>query len=193
MAARKTSKSSKKSASKAKGKSSRRGKGSSRSAARKSGPPRLSLGGGLSLDRKLDMLGVGMTLVGLLTFLSLLSSSHGSVIGIWVNAITKAFGWGMYLLPLTLVALGLWLILRHFEHLPQLALERAIGVILVYGGVLTLLHLLTFPETRDVNFDLAAEGQGGGYVGGVIFATLRTALGLGGTAVALVAWIFSAG
>ncbi|HEX6302839.1 MAG TPA: DNA translocase FtsK 4TM domain-containing protein, partial [Anaerolineales bacterium] len=199
MAARKTSKSGKKPTSKAqrrsaaaKGKSSGRGKGSSRSASRKPSPARLSLGSGLSLDRKLDMLGVGMTLIGLLTFLSLLSSSHGSVIGIWVNAINKAFGWGMYLLPLTLVALGLWMILRHFEHLPQLALERAIGVILVYGSVLTLLHLLSFPENRDVNFELAAEGQGGGYVGGVIFATLRTALGLSGTAVALVAWMLIA-
>lgn len=133
-----------------------------------------------------------MTLVGLLTFLSLLSSNHGSIIGIWVTAIHTAFGWGMYLLPLTLVALGLWLILRHFDRLPQLALERAIGLIFIYLNILTVLHFLSFPENRSVNFEMAAEGQGGGYVGGLIFAALRTALGWGGTAVALVAWLLIA-
>ncbi len=138
------------------------------------------------------MLGVGMTLIGLLTFLSLLSSSHGSFIGIWVTAINKTFGWGMYLLPLTLIALGLWLILRHFERFPQLALERAIGLVLIYGNLLTVLHFLTFPENRSVNFELAADGRGGGYIGGILFTALRTALGWGGTVVALFAWLLIA-
>ncbi|MEJ2263322.1 MAG: DNA translocase FtsK 4TM domain-containing protein [Anaerolineales bacterium] len=199
MAARKSSKSSRKStpqknrkAAAPKSKASSRGKGSSRRKTRRTDAPRVSLISGLSLDRRLDLLGVGLTLIGLLTFLSLLSSNHGSFIGIWVLAIKKAFGWGMYLLPLTLVALGLWLILRRFDRFPQLALERAIGLILIYLNLLTALHFFIFPENRAANFAQAAEGQGGGYVGGIIFTALRTALGWGGTAVALVAWLLIA-
>jgi S-DNA-T family DNA segregation ATPase FtsK/SpoIIIE len=199
MAARKSSKSSRKSTPKnsrkaaaPKNRSSPRGKDSSKGKSRRASPPRVSFISGLSLDRKLDLLGVGLTLIGLLTFLSLLSSSHGSLVGIWVLAIKQAFGWGMYLLPLTLVALGLWLILRHFDRLPQLALERAIGLILIYLNLLTALHFFIFPENRAANFAQAAQGQGGGYVGGIMFTALRTALGWGGTAVALVAWLLIA-
>ena len=168
------------------------GKARAKGRPRQPSAPKISLGSNLSLDRKLDMLGVGLTLVGLLTFLSLLSSNHSSLIGIWVTAINKAFGWGMYLLPLTLVALGLWLILRHFERLPQLALERAIGVVLIYANLLTILHFLALPENRDVNFELASGGQGGGFVGGIILNALRSAFGLGGTVVGLVAWLLIA-
>jgi S-DNA-T family DNA segregation ATPase FtsK/SpoIIIE len=130
-----------------------------------------------------------MALVGLLTLLSLLSRTHGSIIGLWVAAIASAFGWGMYLLPLGLIVLGLWLILRHFDRLPQLALERVVGLLLLYFNILAWLHFFAFPADRAANFALASRGLGGGYVGGGILALLRTSLGWAGTAVALLAWL----
>ena len=92
-----------------------------------------------------------MTLVGLLTLLSLSSSRHGSLTGLWVSTIRSATGWGTYLLPLGLIALGLWLILRHFERVPLLGLERAIGLVLIYFNLLTWLHFFTFPADRATN------------------------------------------
>jgi len=152
-------------------------------------PRRPSLWSSLSLDRKLDLLGVGMTLVGLLTLLSLLSQNRGWISGGWLALLGQAFGWGMYLLPVGLIALGLWLILRHFDRLPQLALERVVGLILLYLNLLAWLHYLNFPANRTANFDLAERSLGGGYVGGSVLALLTPSLGWGGATIALIAWL----
>ena len=71
---------------------------------------------GLSLDRKLDILGIVLALAGLLTLLSMLSPINGSLTGGWVAALGMTFGWGMYLFPIGLMATGLWLVLRNFER-----------------------------------------------------------------------------
>ena len=69
-------------------------------------PRKPSFWSSLTLDRKLDILGISMVLVGLLTLLSLLSSSNGWLSAGWLALIGKSFGWGMYLLPVGLMALG---------------------------------------------------------------------------------------
>ncbi len=171
-----------------------------RSAAHKSGPTQAArparaarpIGTGLSLDRKLDMIGVGLALLGLLTLLALLSPSHDSLTGGWVNAIAKLLGWGMYLFPIGAMALGLWLVLRNFERIPQLSMERLVGLSLLYGNILTDFHFIELPASRQAVFDLAAQGKGGGYLGGFLFELLRANLGLGGAAVALLAWLLIA-
>src|SRR3972149_3241488 len=84
-------------------------KGKSPAAPARPAPRRPSLWSSLSLDRKLDLLGVGMTLVGLLTLLRLLSHHRGWISAGWLALLGQAFGWGMYLLPVGLIALGLWL------------------------------------------------------------------------------------
>jgi S-DNA-T family DNA segregation ATPase FtsK/SpoIIIE len=104
----------------------------------------------------------------------------------------KGFGWGMYLLPLTLLAVGLWLILRNFEHIPLPSVERLLGLGLLYVNLLAVFHLILLPDTRQAALALAESGQGGGYVGAVALEVLHTALGLGGAAVALLAWFLIA-
>jgi S-DNA-T family DNA segregation ATPase FtsK/SpoIIIE len=141
----------------------------------------------LTLDRKLDILGIGMVLLGLLTLLSLLSSNNGWLSSGWLAIIGKSFGWGMYLLPLGLIALGLWLILRHFEQLPQLEPIRLVGLFLFFTLILGWLHLFSFPENRAEIFDLAAQSQGGGYLGGVLVALLQPNFGWEGAAITLAA------
>lgn len=141
----------------------------------------------LTLDRKLDLLGIAMVLVGLLTLLSLISSNNGWLSGGWLAIIGKVFGWGMYLLPLGLMALGLWLILRHFEQLPQLELGRLIGLFLFYLLLLGWLHLFNFPDDRVAIFDLAAQSLGGGYIGGALLMVLQPNLGWEGAAITLAA------
>ena len=144
----------------------------------------LSLWRSLSLDRKLDLLGIAMVLVGLLTLLSLISSSNGWLFGGWLTIIGKSFGRGMYLLPVGLIALGLWLILRHFEQLPQLGAGRLIGLLLIFLFLLGWLHLLNRPEDA---FNLASQSQGGGYIGGALLAALQPNLGWWGAAITLAA------
>jgi S-DNA-T family DNA segregation ATPase FtsK/SpoIIIE len=147
---------------------------------------------GLSLDRKLDIAGVALALLGLLTLLILFSSSRSAPTGFWISLLRTGFGWGMYLLPLTLLVVGLWLVLRNFERIPLPSGERLLGLSLLYLNLLAILHLATRPESREASSALAADGQGGGLVGMVALEALRAMIGLGGAAVVLFAWLLIA-
>ena len=126
-----------------------------------------------------------MVLLGLLTLLSLLSGSNGWLSSGWLAIIGKSFGWGMYLLPVGLMALGLWLILRHFEQLPQMEPVRVVGLFLFFILLLAWLHLFSFPENQAEIFNLAAQSQGGGYLGGVLVALLQPNFGREGAVITL--------
>jgi S-DNA-T family DNA segregation ATPase FtsK/SpoIIIE len=143
----------------------------------------------MSLDRKLDLIGIAMLFIGLLTLLSLISASHNPATASWLNFLGLAFGWGAYLFPAGLILLGLWLVLRSFQHVPHIALERFIGVILLFLNILGWMHFFTF--TKDA-YGLAAKSQGGGYVGAFIFTPLSLYLGWAGMAVTLFAWLIIA-
>jgi S-DNA-T family DNA segregation ATPase FtsK/SpoIIIE len=146
----------------------------------------------LSLDRKLDILGIGLAFVGLLTLLGMLSSTQSSGSMRWIGALAQAFGWGMYLFPLVLLGVGLWLVLRNFERVPQVSVERIFGLSLMYTALLIGLHVMTGPAGRPESYALAAKGQGGGYLGAFLLEFLRGALGLGGAVIAILAWVLIA-
>ncbi len=168
------------------------GKPTSRSAASKQKPAAPPIREGISLDRKLDILGIVMTLLGLLTLLSMLSPLQGSLTGAWVDAIGLAFGWGRFLFPVILIAGGLWFILRNFERVPQLAIERLVGYILLFFNLLAVVHL-AFMLTQDVPaLELADRQAGGGYAGGLSAGALSAFFGPGGAAIALGAWFLIA-
>ncbi|MBU0510368.1 MAG: DNA translocase FtsK 4TM domain-containing protein [Chloroflexi bacterium] len=166
----------------------------SRAASKKTTPQPVntSLWGNLSLDRKLDIAGVVMALVGLITFFGLLSVNNGLLMGGWVTLLTRLFGWGVYVFPIGLILVGVWLILRDFERLPQLSVERGAGIVLLFGLFLTLLHFALLPADRETAFALASEGRGGGYIGAGILQILRSGFGWGGAAVTLLAWLLLA-
>ena len=81
---------------------------------------------GLSLDRKLDLVGIVMVFIGLPTLLSLFSATNSATTKGWLSFLAKAFGWGAYLFPVALIFVGMWLILRNFERVPRIQLERVI-------------------------------------------------------------------
>ncbi|UCD99893.1 MAG: DNA translocase FtsK 4TM domain-containing protein [Chloroflexota bacterium] len=148
---------------------------------------KISLWSRLTLDRKLDILGIGMVLLGLLTLLSLVSRVNGWLFSGWISLIGKGFGWGMYLLPIGLIALGLWLILRHFDQLPRLELGRLLGLLFLFTLLLGWLHFFTLPTNRAAIFELAEQNRGGGYLGGALLVILEPNLGLEGAAITLLA------
>ncbi|NTW43169.1 MAG: hypothetical protein HGB14_01750, partial [Anaerolineaceae bacterium] len=86
----------------------------------------------ISNERKLDILGIIMALVGFLTILSLLSTQRSEVTGWWINSISKVAGWGTFILPFALMVIGVWLVLRNIEKFPPLSTERVVGVVLLY-------------------------------------------------------------
>jgi S-DNA-T family DNA segregation ATPase FtsK/SpoIIIE len=149
---------------------------------------------GLSLARKLDIAGILLALVGFLTLLSLFSPINGGVTSLWNSLLGKVFGLGVYLFAALLVAGGLWLILRNFDRVPRFSAERILGFVLLLLFVLASIHfvfaVLLQPDLDT--FTIAAEEGGGGYLGASALYGLQLALGDGGAAVVLVAFLIIA-
>jgi S-DNA-T family DNA segregation ATPase FtsK/SpoIIIE len=147
---------------------------------------------GISPDRKLDILGVVLTLVGFLTLLGFLSPINSSLIGTWVDGLGKAFGWGKFLFSMSLIVSGLWLVLRNFERIPIFAVERIIGIILLFINLLAFMHLMSISDTEGTTLAIVQAGEGGGFLGGVVLGVLQSILGTGGAVIALIAWLLIA-
>jgi S-DNA-T family DNA segregation ATPase FtsK/SpoIIIE len=154
---------------------------------------------GMSLDRKLDIIGILLVFVGLITGLSLFASqSDIAPLQAWLNLNRQLAGWGVFGLPLAFIGVGLWLVLRRFgDKLPKFEPERIVGLVMLYLGLLITLHFLV-AESKETIFDPVAAHRGGGLIGAVLLLGLLTALGTLGSAVLLVAWwiiaiVFTAG
>jgi len=181
---------------KTKGKSSGKEKGrttSKRGKAASHPPPEpvsFSFWDSLSDERKLDVVGTIMAVVGVLTILVLFSAQRSIVTESLMSVLSRTFGWGIYVLPVGLIAMGLWLILRRIEKLPPLTLERATGILILFLWLLATMHsIIAVPEMAD---QAAMDGAGGGYMGAMFEKTLFKYLGAGGAVVALIAWLFIA-
>jgi S-DNA-T family DNA segregation ATPase FtsK/SpoIIIE len=146
----------------------------------------------LTLDQWLDVAGLVLLLLALLTFLSFLST-QGMLTGWWLGVLRTIFGWGVFAVPLGLAAIGLWLVLRRFEDKhPQVEPEVVIGIGLAFLTALASIHLLAGLFYDEELQALADQGLGGGYVGLVLDRLLLDALGSGGAVVVLLAlWIIA--
>jgi S-DNA-T family DNA segregation ATPase FtsK/SpoIIIE len=145
-----------------------------------------------NFNRRLDILGIFMLLIGGATLLGLLSPENSRVMGSWVTFIQKLLGITYLVFPAVLIVGGGWLLARRFKSVPSLSLSTTTGVILLYALLLGCAHYLTFPETAAVSWEIAQNGKGGGYLGALILGPLQSLFGKGGTAVALAAWFLIA-
>jgi S-DNA-T family DNA segregation ATPase FtsK/SpoIIIE len=139
--------------------------------------------GSISPERKLDILGIVMALVGLLSLLGLLSKASGVVSAWWVNLLYNLAGWGAFLLPIVLTSMGLWLVFRHIDRLPRLSAGRLVGAVLLFFNLLSWLHLVA-----GGGFEIIPTRRGGGYMGGIFESILVNGLGKAGAVVVLLAW-----
>lgn len=131
-----------------------------------------------------------MALFGLLTLLSLVSAQRSRLVGGFIGFLAQLFGWGIYLLPVTLLGLGLWLVFRNIERIPPISTERIAGITLLYLWLLATLHVLVAtPETAKA---VALAGAGGGYLGSLFLRLLWVGFGLPGALVTLLAWLIVA-
>lgn len=189
----------KKTSSRRKRKSSSQSTSRRRSSHRQSSRGSLLSSWSLSRDRKLDLLGLLLLVLSVITVIALVSNSQGVFTSAWLDVLRWTFGWGMYLALLASFSWGLWLMARTFgKQLPILELERVVGVVLLFLGILTFLHAILGVTDFDIGMAEASLGRGGGAIGAVFLAILMSALGGAGTAVALLAWfmigmIFTAG
>jgi S-DNA-T family DNA segregation ATPase FtsK/SpoIIIE len=126
------------------------------------------------------LVGLVALALALVTFLSLLSSSHGTLTALWLEVLWQGLGWGIYAVPVGLAILGLWVITLTTTHPLTLPWTRLAGaaVLLVDGLALTQ-HLIEQPAD-------AAASQGGGILGVWLSQTLSGALGWAGALVIMV-------
>ncbi|MBV6397313.1 MAG: hypothetical protein HFACDABA_02923 [Anaerolineales bacterium] len=144
----------------------------------------------LSPERKLDVVGVIMALLGALILLSLLTVNRSAITSGLILHLSRIFGWGIYLLPLALIGFGLWLFLRRIEKLPPLNLERAVGSALFFLWLLASMHALIADPARAS--EAALKGDGGGLLGSFIYTALWNLFGGAGGTILLLAWLIIA-
>ncbi len=169
------------------------------SGARKKTPPP-SQARSVSLDRKLDILGIFLTAVGLLTLLSLFSSTHSPAVEAWLNFQKQAVGVGRWFLPLGFMLIGLWLILRKFgDRLPKIDPEQYAGAPMLFLALIVTAHFIAAPLPEQLMARETLEaGNGGGVLAALILQALYGAVGQLGTAIVLLGWwvisiVFTAG
>ena len=150
-------------------------------------PAQLNFWQNMSINRRLDLVGTALGILGILTIMSLLSSKRSLLIEAWVVFLTRSFGWGAWVFPISLIVIGVWLVVRNQESIPQLTLERVAGLSLFFLWLLAILHIAAGNPMYVVHFEEAEIG--GGYLGALFMRVLQTGLGKFGVGVVLFAWL----
>jgi len=140
----------------------------------------------LPAERRLDVLGVLLTLSGLILFLSLISAQNGALSRALIGFLRRLAGWGSLVIPLAMMGSGIWLILRRIERLPAPSGTRWVGLALLYLNILAWTHWIAGEGLTGANV-----GRGGGFLGYGIANALLQALGGVGTGVVLLAWLLA--
>ena len=140
----------------------------------------------LSAERKVDIAGIVLIVIGLLTLLSLMTSYSGGLTLAWTNLLRRWIGWGAYALPLVLLLIGTWFLLSKMDRFPGVSSERVIGIVLIFFNLLTWFQLL------DASFTGLSTPPGGGILGGAVYRALEAGLGNAGTIIVLFAWLLVA-
>ena len=140
---------------------------------------------------RVEAAGVALIALGVFSVASLLAP-EGLLTRAWLGLLRDVFGWGLLAVPLALAAAGLWLLLRKFQaRLPNVRPAQVVGSVVLYLGLLIVLHASLFPADRAEAMQLADQGRGGGLLGAAMLSGLLEALGLAGTVVVVAAWLLA--
>ena len=139
----------------------------------------------MSPERKADLAGIiliGISLISLLLTLT----QVGKLSSWWTNTMNKVFGWGAYILPIILIALGVWFMLYRNKNLPHLTPQRILGTLYLF------VNLLLWFEVFSPLFPTTAEYSAGGLIGSFINSGLVNLLGKAGSIIVFIAWLLIA-
>lgn len=155
---------------------------------------------GMSLDTKLDILGVGLIFGAIMLIVSSASPDRGALTGTINTTFSQLLGWGAIAVPVMMFAVGAWLIGRHFgENAPTISVQRLAGLGMAFVGLLLLFQYLEMfnpiystvdSQTLEVFLEefTIKRGQGGGLVGSQMYLLLvRNITEVGGVFV-LIGW-----
>lgn len=141
----------------------------------------------LSPETKKDIVGGLLLVVGVISLLGFFTGENGVISGWFSHLLQMIAGWGGAVLPVGIIAGGLWLLFRNSDKFPRLSASRGVGIAFLYMNLLTWLH---FSIKGD--YSTVAQLRGGGYVGAFFTWLLTSSLGNVGTVVFLIAWVLVA-
>jgi len=151
---------------------------------------------GLSLDQKLDMIGYAMIAAGIIMLFGVLQPDEGTFTKALVDILGALFGYGRFLIPLPALAVGGWLLVRHFKENPLLEFDvlQLLGSVMLFLTLVTGLHFLELLQKPVLNWEelvivsnMAVDAmQGGGWVGDRLYMILIRLSGEWGVPVLLI-------
>lgn len=127
--------------------------------------------------RQKEILGVVIVAAGAFSLLALSGLPLGVLAEWWKSTLQSVFGWGSWILALSIAFGGLHLALHAIGRPWKITPAQVIGFELVFVISLALTHLTAASE-EDVALALAAAGKGGGYLGWALSIPLVEALGM---------------
>ncbi len=114
-----------------------------------------------------ELWGLVLIAIAALTLLSLLTDSRGRLTDSWIQFLNEMVGLGAWGVPLVAGALGLWVVIRAVEQMPDLPWQRPAGLTALFLAFITGAAL----------FVAAAPAEAGGAIGSAIAAGLQSSLG----------------
>lgn len=119
-----------------------------------------------------EVVGLVLLALALLTLLSLISASRGTITTAWINFLETLFGWGIYITWFILGLMGLWFIRRFGAEDADEKWEKPVGSVLI---LLVLITIFDFISPGDDPLATQVVG-GGGIVGWLLHQLLASAL-----------------
>lgn len=108
----------------------------------------------------LDLFGVTMIAIAILTLFGLFKWTTGSLISSWVNLLTQWFGWGSYIFVLAFILLGVWSFRKRVHGENELPLSK---ILIFELGFFALISF--FAVYGGMDLQRAEIGQDGGFIG----------------------------
>jgi S-DNA-T family DNA segregation ATPase FtsK/SpoIIIE len=119
----------------------------------------------LAPARQREIVGLLLIAVAGVTVLSLVSANQGAITETWLQLLRRLFGWGFLLVPLSLGAIGFWMVLDSLDEESEVGWERPLGGALIFLAIIGLFHLFPSLLLPDDPRGLADAHRGGGLVG----------------------------
>ena len=131
-----------------------------------------------------EVQGIVLVLLSVFTLLSLFTNSRGSITGAWIDLVRSLTGDGVWGVPLLTGALGLWMVIRAVDKMPDLPWQKPTGVSLIFLAYITGVTLVS---PQFVRMAQAGQGEAGGWIGFYLADLLEAALSLWGAWAAVTA------
>ena len=135
----------------------------------------------------MDILGVSLLILGVVSLFGFFTATQGGITGGIALVLGWISGYGALLLPLVLILLGLWFVVRNEQRFPMLSVGRLLGIIFLYINILSWMHWFS-----GGGWELARRGAGGGVLGFIFSQLFFLAFGEWGVPAVLAAWLLVA-